>query len=75
MQPTASSAPERSSSTGTAPTLVAAGRYDELAPLRNAQALAGRIAGARLEVFEGGHIFLAQDPRAWPLIGEFLLSR
>ena len=57
-----------------APTLVAAGRYDALAPLANAQALAGAIALARLEVFDGGHDFLAQDARAWDVIGAFLLD-
>ena len=55
-----------------APTLVAAGRHDGIAPLRNARGLAARIAGARFEVFEGGHSFLAQDARAWPLVAEFL---
>jgi 3-oxoadipate enol-lactonase len=55
-----------------AATLVAAGRFDDLAPLENSRALAGTIPGARLEVFEGGHRFLFQDPRAWHTIGEFL---
>jgi 3-oxoadipate enol-lactonase len=58
----------------TAPTLVAAGRFDALAPLENSQALAGAIAGARLEIFHGGHLFLAQDPAAWRAIAEFLLQ-
>ena len=30
------------------------------------------IAGARLEVFEGGHAFLDQDPGAWPALAAFL---
>jgi 3-oxoadipate enol-lactonase len=54
------------------PTLVCAGRYDEIAPLRNCEALAGRIPGARLEVFEGGHLFMLDDDRAWPTIISFL---
>ena len=57
-----------------APTLVAAGRYDGIAPPENSRALAGAIAGARFELFEGGHAFLLQDPAAWPLIGDFLLD-
>jgi 3-oxoadipate enol-lactonase len=57
-----------------APTLVAAGRHDALAPVENSQALAGAIAGARLEIFDGGHGFLFQDPAAWPAVGEFLLE-
>ena len=55
-----------------APTLVAAGRHDALAPLANSSALAGAIPNARLEIFDGGHAFLSQDPRAWPAIAEFL---
>jgi hypothetical protein len=30
------------------------------------------IAGAELEIFDGGHDFLRQDPKAWPRIGVFL---
>ena len=56
----------------TAPTLVAAGRYDGIAPLANGEAIAARIPGARLEVFDGGHAFMYQDPRAWPTVLEFL---
>ncbi|MDP9102182.1 MAG: alpha/beta hydrolase [Actinomycetota bacterium] len=56
----------------TAPTLVAAGAYDGIAPLANSAAIASRIPGARLEVFEGGHAFLHQDARAWPVVCSFL---
>jgi 3-oxoadipate enol-lactonase len=57
-----------------AATLVAAGRYDGIAPLANSRALAGAIDGAQLEAFEGGHPFLQQDPRAWPAVASFLLA-
>ena len=56
----------------TAPTLVASGRHDGVAPAANGEAIASRIPGARLEVFDGGHAFLWQDPRAWPMILDFL---
>jgi 3-oxoadipate enol-lactonase len=56
----------------TSPTLVAAGRFDAQAPPANAEALATRIPGARLEFFEGGHLFLVQDPAAWPAVTAFL---
>ncbi|MDP9164467.1 MAG: alpha/beta hydrolase [Actinomycetota bacterium] len=56
----------------TAPTLVTAGRYDAIAPPGNGEAIAARIHGARFELFEGGHAFLYQDPRAWPAIVDFL---
>jgi 3-oxoadipate enol-lactonase len=57
-----------------APTLVAAGRYDGVAPLANSEAIAARIPDADLEVFEGGHIFFFDDPKAWPAISQFLLA-
>jgi 3-oxoadipate enol-lactonase len=55
-----------------APTLVAAGRYDGIAPLANSQRIAAQVPAARLEVFEGGHPFLLQDPAAWPAVAAFL---
>jgi 3-oxoadipate enol-lactonase len=57
-----------------APTLVAAGRYDGIAPLANSEAIAAQIPGARLDVFEGGHAFFFEDPTAWPAISKFLLD-
>jgi 3-oxoadipate enol-lactonase len=56
----------------TAPTLVCAGCYDALAPLGNSEALAAAIPGAELQVFDGGHLFLLQDPQSWPAIIAFL---
>jgi 3-oxoadipate enol-lactonase len=56
----------------TAPTLVAAGRYDGIAPLANSEALASQIPNAELQVFEGGHLFLLQDRTAWPAIVDYL---
>lgn len=55
------------------PVLVCAGRYDGIAPLGNAEALAARIPGAQLEVFEGGHAFMFQDGSAWGRMEQFLL--
>jgi 3-oxoadipate enol-lactonase len=54
------------------PTLVTTGRFDGIAPAANSSALAQAIRGARMHVFEGGHGFLLQDPRAWPAIAEFV---
>jgi 3-oxoadipate enol-lactonase len=56
------------------PTLVAAGRYDGIAPLANSEAIAARIPGARLDVFDGGHVFFFEDPSAWRAISAFLLE-
>jgi len=48
----------------TCPTLVMAGRYDGIAPVANSEAIATRIPNAELRVYEGGHLFIAQDPAA-----------
>lgn len=54
------------------PTLVASGRYDLTAPVANGQAIARRIPNAEFRVYEGGHLFFAQDPAALPETREFL---
>lgn len=56
----------------TAPTLVCAGRYDGIAPLSNAEAIASQIPNSELRVYEGGHLFIVQDKAAWPDILDFL---
>ena len=54
------------------PTFVASGRFDGIAPPTNGTAIASRIPGAELRVYEGGHAFFAQDRRALPDIIDFL---
>ena len=56
----------------TCPTLVGYGTYDGIAPVRNSAAVASRIRGAELNGYEGGHLFLFQDPSALPEFQEFL---
>jgi 3-oxoadipate enol-lactonase len=56
----------------TASTYVACGIHDDLAPVVNSQAIAARVPDARLDVREGGHLFLFQDPGAWPELRSFL---
>ena len=56
----------------TAPTLVAGGRYDGIAPPANSAAIHERIPGSELRMYDGGHLFFIQDPRALPEIVEFL---
>ena len=56
------------------PVLVMAGKYDGVAPMEAMQNLTQRIPGAELEVFEGGHYFFQQDPRAFEAITKFCLS-
>jgi len=58
----------------TCPTFVGAGRFDAIAPLANSRAIVSRVAGATLHVYEGGHLFFAQDRTALPEVIEFLRS-
>ncbi len=54
------------------PVYICGGKYDGIAPVDNSKALARQIPGACLEFFEGGHLFLREDPRAFPRIVAFL---
>lgn len=54
------------------PTLVAAGRFDGIAPPENGSAIAAQIPTAELRVYDGGHAFFQQDPAAMPDIVGFL---
>jgi len=56
----------------TCPALVGYGTYDMIAPVRNSSAIAARIRGAELRGYDGGHLFLFQDPAALPEYQEFL---
>ena len=54
------------------PTLVAGGRYDGIALPATQEKLASRIAGAKLQMFEGGHLFMVQDRTAFAAMAAFL---
>jgi 3-oxoadipate enol-lactonase len=56
----------------TCPTFVAAGRFDGIAPVPNSETIVSRVPGSELHVYEGGHVFVAQDPAALPEIIAFL---
>jgi len=56
------------------PTLIAAGRHDGVALPATQERMAGRIPGAELRFFEGGHLFMLQDRAALPAMTEFLLG-
>ena len=58
----------------TMPVLIAAGRYDGIAPPANQDAMLSQIPGARLAMFDGGHVFMMQDAAAWPTITAFLVA-
>jgi 3-oxoadipate enol-lactonase len=57
------------------PVLVAGGRYDGIAPVSNQEAMHRQIRGSRLRLFDGGHLFMIQDPTAWPTMVAFLLGQ
>ena len=54
------------------PTLVGYGNYDGIAPAQNSIAIASRIREAELRGYEGGHLFLFQDPAAFQEFEAFL---
>ena len=54
------------------PTMIAAGRYDGIALPATQEKMAARIPGAKLQWFEGGHLFIIQDRTAAPAMADFL---
>ena len=57
-----------------APTYVVGGLFDRQAPPENLKNLTAALPDARMQLFDGGHMFLLQDPAAWTAILEFLNS-
>jgi len=56
------------------PIYICGGRYDGIATPANLESIQKQIPGSRLELFEGGHLFFIQDPRAFEGIVAFLLG-
>ncbi len=54
------------------PVYICGGRYDGIVTPTHLEAMQGQIHGSRLELFEGGHLFFIQDPRAFERIVAFL---
>ncbi len=54
------------------PTPIAAGRYDGIALPATQKKIAERIRGAKLQWFEGGHLFIIQDRTAARAVTDFL---
>ena len=54
------------------PVMIAAGRYDGIALPATQEKMAARIPGARLQFFEGGHMFMIQDRGVAPAMAAFL---
>jgi 3-oxoadipate enol-lactonase len=56
----------------TCPAFIGCGRFDGIAPPRLSAAIVSRIPGAQLHTYEGGHLFIAQDPRCMTDVVSFL---
>ncbi|HEX4712073.1 alpha/beta hydrolase [Phenylobacterium sp.] len=56
------------------PVMIAAGRYDGIALPATQEKMAARIPGAKLQFFEGGHLFMIQDRTAAPAMAAFLTA-
>jgi 3-oxoadipate enol-lactonase len=54
------------------PVMIAAGRHDGIALPATQERMAGRIPGAQLQFFDGGHLFMIQDRAAIPAMTAFL---
>lgn len=54
------------------PVYICGGLYDGIAKPLNLKAVQEQIPESRLEMFEGGHLFYVQDPRAFDRIAAFL---
>ncbi len=54
------------------PVMIAAGKYDGIALPETQHGLANRIAGSKLQFFEGGHLFMVQDRTATAAMIDFL---
>lgn len=54
------------------PVLVAGGRYDGIALPATQERMAERIPDAKLQFFDGGHLFMIQDRSAYPAMVAFL---
>ncbi|MFM1961109.1 MAG: hypothetical protein RL588_2626 [Pseudomonadota bacterium] len=57
-----------------APVMIAAGRYDGIAPPQSQLNLALALRGSVLRFFDGGHMFMLQDRSAVPAMIDFLLQ-
>jgi 3-oxoadipate enol-lactonase len=58
----------------TAPTFVTAGRFDGIAPVSNSEEIVKRLPDATMSLYEGGHLFTAQDRQAIVDIRAFLTT-
>ena len=55
------------------PVFLMGGKYDGIAPVSNMEAIHKNITDSRLEFYEGGHLFLIQDKKAYRDLIDWLL--
>jgi 3-oxoadipate enol-lactonase len=58
----------------TCPTLICGGKYDGQAQPETQEKMLNRIPNAELKMFEGGHMFIIQDRKAFPAMVAFLTT-
>ena len=56
------------------PVFLLGGKYDGIAPVENMDSMHLKIIDSKLEFYEGGHLFLIQDKKAFKDIVNWLLS-
>ena len=59
---------------GKGPVLLLGGKFDGVAPIENMQAIADQIESSQIRFYEGGHMFLVQDKKAYPEMIEWLME-
>ena len=55
------------------PTFLLGGKYDGIAPVLNMEKMHQKIDNSKLEFYEGGHLFLIQDTKAFQDIINWLI--
>ena len=55
------------------PVFLMGGKYDGIAPVSNMEAIHKIITDSQLEFYEGGHLFLIQDKKAFQDLVDWLL--
>jgi 3-oxoadipate enol-lactonase len=56
------------------PVFLLGGKYDGIAPVENMESMHLKIIDSKLEFYEGGHLFLIQDKKAFKDVVNWLLS-
>ena len=54
------------------PVFLLGGKYDGIAPKSNMEVIHNKVKDSKLEFYEGGHLFLIQDPEAFKDIIKWL---